>query len=197
MKLHLGCGKLLISDFINIDISGNADMNFDIKNLDIFTDNSIDEIYICHCLEHLSRKEVLCTLLEYKRVLKNGGILRISVPDLDSIISLVKENSDNIHIVTGLLYGGQKNEYDYHKTGYNFDTLSNILIDIGFDNIQKYDTWDFLGVNYDDYSKSYIPHMDRSGKLMSLNVICTKTNRDIVLSNKSKWFFGIIKSYDK
>lgn len=194
MKLHLGCGKLYLPDFINVDITSNvADVNMDIKSFPQFKDSVVDEIYISHCLEHFERNEVLGVLLEYKRLLKVGGILRIAVPDLENVAKLILTDEGS-HLVTGLLYGGQKDQYDFHKTGYTFQTLSNILQCLGFENIQKYDTWEFLG-NADDYSKSYIPHMDRSGTLMSLNITCIKSEKLVNLNEKAQWFFGTKKSY--
>ena len=56
MKLHLGCGKLILEDFINIDVlSERADIKLDFTNLSIFNNNKIEEIYICHALEHFRR----------------------------------------------------------------------------------------------------------------------------------------------
>jgi len=89
MKLHLGCGKLTLKDYINIDIlNKNADIKLDIKNLSIFNSNKIEEIYICHVLEHFKRNEIIKIILEWNRVLKIGGILRISVVILATDIIL-------------------------------------------------------------------------------------------------------------
>ena len=68
-----------------------------------------------------------------------------------------------------------KNEFIYHKTTYDFSSLKNILEKNGFNNVRY---WDWKKVDhgiYDDYSQSYIPHMDKeNGYLMSLNVECEK-----------------------
>ncbi len=47
----------------------------------------------------------------------------------------------------------------------------------GFENVERYDAHEFLGPDVDDYSKSHLPHMDFFGRLMSLNVVCHKTDR--------------------
>jgi predicted SAM-dependent methyltransferase len=173
MKLHLGCGKVILKDYLNIDIT-NSEMNHDIRNFkDVYDDSTIDEIYICHALEHFGKMEIIDILKEYKRILKHNGILRIAVPDLEAIFELYSEDRTNIHKLMGLLYGGQKNEYDFHKYGFTFDSLKSLLESLGYTDVCKYDTWTFLG-DTDDYSKAYIPHMDRNGKLMSLNILCTK-----------------------
>ena len=63
----------------------------------------------------------------------------------------------------------------YHKTTYDYVSLEMVLRDNDFNNIRL---WEWKNVDhgiYDDYSQSYIPHMDKdNGILMSLNIECTK-----------------------
>lgn len=63
----------------------------------------------------------------------------------------------------------------YHKTTYDYTSLKKLLENCDFKDV-KY--WDWKNVehgNIDDYSQSYIPHMDKeNGKLMSLNIECKK-----------------------
>lgn len=47
-----------------------------------FKDNSVDYIYSSHFIEHLYYYQVINLIQECKRILRIGGILRISVPDL-------------------------------------------------------------------------------------------------------------------
>ena len=91
IKLHIGCGTLYKDGWINID--NNSDNN--IEKLDInhdlstglpFDDLTVDYIYNEHFIEHLSREDGLKFMHECQRVLKIGGVLRISCPDLDKII---------------------------------------------------------------------------------------------------------------
>lgn len=142
----------------------------------MFDDNSIEEIYACHILEHFSRMKVSDVLKEWNRVLIPKGILRIAVPDFESIAAEYSINHD-LDILMGLLYGGQNYEYNYHYQTYDFNRLSRLLTDAGFNNIKRYEWRDFLPAGYDDYSRSYLPHMDfENGRLMSLNVIANKGN---------------------
>lgn len=174
MKLHLGCGRNRLLNFINIDIDPSfADKVCDITDLHEFEDDSIDEIYCSHALEHFSYKQILKILNEWNRVLKIDGILRISVPDFEQIIKYYSDH-ENLEILMGLLYGGQRNEYDYHKCGFTFNSINSLLQHIGFHQIQKYDWKDFLSYGNDDYSRCYLPHMDENGTLMSLNIIAKK-----------------------
>ncbi len=61
--------------------------------------------------------------------------------------------------------------------------MKEILSHCGFTDIKIYDVNEFLDEDQDDYSKSYLPHMDfQNGELMSLNIVCRK-EKDIILDN--------------
>lgn len=179
MKLHLGCGKKhLGNDWIHIDIKeyDNVDIVMNIKHLDFFRDGSVDEIYACHVLEHFKKNEVMQVLAEWFRVLKSdGGILRLAVPDFESVVNLYNSKKYKLATFHGLIYGGKRDEYDIHYDVYDETHLSSLLLQTGFKNVKRYDWRDFLPDNYDDYSRAYIPHMDfENGTLVSLNVVATK-----------------------
>jgi predicted SAM-dependent methyltransferase len=177
MKLNLGCGnKYLGNDWIHIDICKTdiVDIEMDITNLDKFETNSINEIYVCHVFEHFRKKYINNILNEWFRVLAPNGILRIAVPDFENIAKLYVSGKYDIQIFSGLINGGQKNDYDIHYNIYDEKYITKLLKDTGFTDIQRYDWKDFLPENYDDYSRAYIPHMDfENGTLVSLN-ICAK-----------------------
>lgn len=52
-----------------------------------YSNNSVDEIYSSHFLEHVYRNEITGILKDFHRVLKIGGKLVIIVPDLEVYIS--------------------------------------------------------------------------------------------------------------
>ena len=127
MKLHLGCGPIHIDGFVNVDVARTAtvDVVNDVKTLESFEPNTVSLIYACHVLEHFSHDEVPVVLRRWYEILTPGGEIRISVPDIDRIVKIYKDNW--AHFQTpghtpwiGLLYGGQGTPYDYHKTGFNF-----------------------------------------------------------------------------
>lgn len=191
MKLHLGCGNTYLDSYTNIDImSSIADAQMDVRYLTLYRSKCIDEIYACHLLEHFKKKDLIDILLEWKRVLKIGGKLRIAVPNFDSVVTHYNDNKD-INAITGLVCGGQHTEYDIHYNIFNFDILSQILSDLGFNNIQLYDSYEFLKDN-DDYSKAMLPHMDKNGQLMSLNIICENKDDNINISDSTKKFLRLI-----
>lgn len=52
-----------------------------------FAPDSIDYVYSSHMIEHLSREQGLRFLLEARRILTPGGVIRLATPDLASLIS--------------------------------------------------------------------------------------------------------------
>ncbi len=85
----------------------------------MFPDEYADLIYASHVLEHISHNEVLKVLKEWYRVLKKGGILRLSVPDFDKLIDVYLTEEKDIRAIIGPLMGGQDNPYNFHKSVFN------------------------------------------------------------------------------
>lgn len=179
MKLHLGCGKRNIPGFINVDMARFPHIHHrrPINDLSIFKNNSVDLIYCCHAFEYFDRLEAVETLKEWRRVLKKRGVLRLAVPDFEKLVK-VYEKYGQLQKITGPLYGrwpvpGTK-KIIYHKTVYDFNDLKKMLKENGFGKIRRYDWEKTIHKNYDDYSQAYIPHMDRKGILISLNIEAKK-----------------------
>jgi len=81
LKLNLGCGDQILGGYINCDMyNAKADMQFDAKEIP-YEDDTVDEIFASHLLEHFSYAEIDGILKEWKRALKPGGKLVIETPD--------------------------------------------------------------------------------------------------------------------
>lgn len=180
INLHLGCGEKFIEGFVHIDLNEypHIDYNLNVDDLSIFQDNSVDSIYSSHTLEYFNSDEASKVLTEWCRVLKVGGSLRVAVPDFRSIVEVYLKYKDiNSKGILGPLYGkwkSDKGDFFYHKTVYDIESLSKILIKNGFNNIRRFDPKIIFGSNFDDYSLAYIPHMDDNGILISLNLEALK-----------------------
>ncbi len=176
IRLHIGCGMIYIPGFIHVDVRSFSHVNYvtSAEDLDIFKDNSVDLIYSCCLLEHLVEYRVECALREWYRVLKKGGVIRISVPDFEKIVKIYQKYK-SIDLLQGLIHGRQDYPENIHHKSYDFKSLKDLLEKIGFKNICKYDWRKTIHKFYDDYSQAYIPHMDKEkGILMSLNVEAIK-----------------------
>jgi predicted SAM-dependent methyltransferase len=175
LKLHLGCGTKHIEGYINIDIRylPRVDEINNIKFLRNYQENTVDVIYACHVLEHFSRWEYENVLRRWYCLLKPSGILRIAVPNFRSICEYY-QNTNDLTKIMGVLYGGQDYDENFHYVAFDFCSLSKSLHSIGFTAVREYDWKQTEHADVDDFSKAYIPHMDQTGLLMSLNIEARK-----------------------
>ncbi len=176
IKLHLGCGDKKLNGYINIDIREdvNPDLVDDIGSLKNINKDSVDVIYASHVLEHFGRHEYINVLSRWYDVLKPNGVLRISVPDFESISEYYNQTKD-LPKVIGMLYGGQTYKENYHYHTWDYLTLESDLLKLNFKSVNRYNWRDTDHSDTDDYSQAYLPHMDKErGKLMSLNIEAIK-----------------------
>lgn len=174
IKLHIGGTEahpewkiLDAEERPEVDYVGNA------SDLSQFEDNSIAAIYVSHVLEHFYHaidNELINTLQEWYRVLKPGGNLFISVPDLKKLCWLYLHPEftviDRLHLMR-IIFGAQTNIYDVHKVGFDFEILGICLEEVGFTEYQQVSEFNL----FQDCSTIRI--LDT---LISLNVIATKSN---------------------
>lgn len=92
-----------------------------------FKEGSIDIILGEHVLEHLSLKNGTKAIKIMKRFLKEGGYIRIAVPDRFHPDPKYIELNDVIEDQIAL------NEYDYHHVFYDYKSLSKIFQEEGFE----------------------------------------------------------------
>jgi len=94
IKLNLGCGKNVLSGWENIDIFPHKKgvIAKDLSKGIPYKKGSVDFIYTEHFLEHLDEVDGFDLLKECYRVMKKGGVIRISVPNLDILINQIVLN---------------------------------------------------------------------------------------------------------
>lgn len=85
--VNLGCGSRFHPAWINLDINpgGPGVIRHDLTSPLPFENGGVDVIYHSHVLEHLPRGLALAFLRDCFRALGPGGIMRVVVPDLESI----------------------------------------------------------------------------------------------------------------
>jgi len=173
--IHLGCGPINAVGFINVDILPFSHIHYihRVDDLSIFPDEYADLIYASHLLEHLSYNNTLAILKEWYRVLKKGGIIRISVPDFDKLIEVYSYEQKDIKTIIGPLMGGQDYEYNYHKSVFNEKYLKDLLISSGFTEVRRWDPKNVEMHSFEDWASRPIRVNGRE-YLISLNIEAVK-----------------------
>ena len=137
-KAHIGCGPNYLSGFVNID--GNfrrrADYTMDVRAGLPFPDNSLDFIYSCHMLEHLHVDEALKLLNECRRVLKPSGYVRLTLPDLNYALRILRGEEKSSFPRSFSCADGQAINFLFcdgqHKYAYTSSLLTEMALGAGF-----------------------------------------------------------------
>ena len=170
-KLHIG-GTARVEgwEILNavqapyVDHVGNA------NDLSRFADGSFSEVYASHVLEHFDfTGDILTALREWNRILQLGGILYVSVPDMDVLSKLFLNKVDltvsERFLVMRMMFGAHSDAFDYHLIGLNEAFLGEYLRQSGFGLYRKIDEFCI----FNDTSS-----MRFKGELISLNVVAIK-----------------------
>ena len=175
VKIHIGAGEINLQGWINVDARPFDHIHIVSEELDLkeFSDDSVTEIYMSHILEHVPFSKVLNIFKHFNKKLKVGGILRVSVPDFDSIVKIYTNNNNNLDTVKYTLMGGQDYEHNFHYSVYNLKALESIFKKAKFNNINKWNTKEDFGLEFGDWS-SYKFQTKKEDIEISLNLKATK-----------------------
>ena len=135
-EAHTGWEVLDVRAGPHVDHVGNA------LDLSCFGEGSFAEVYASHVLEHFDYVDELPRVLaEWFRVLAPGGVLRLSVPDIDILAHLLLQRHvldvNQRFQVMRMIFGGQTHAHDHHRVGLNQDFMAAYLQRAGFVNLQR------------------------------------------------------------
>jgi len=158
--LHVGCGaanpdKVPPAFFpagewhelrLDIDPGVAPDIQASITNMPMVAGASVDAVWSAHNIEHLEPHEVALALAEFHRVVRPGGFVLVTVPDLQQVAALVAEDKleDAAYISAmgpiaplDMLFGLRSalavgNRFMAHRTGYTATTLEAAFARAGF-----------------------------------------------------------------
>lgn len=133
LMLNLASQGEILPGFVNIDQipQKEEEIGGDIRNLE-FDDESTELIIAKNIIQVFSHREIKKVILEWKRVLKRGGTMIISGPDLRSILEAYSMGNLNFEETQVAIFGRQQNDYDYFYNGFDEESLSELLLNSGF-----------------------------------------------------------------
>jgi predicted SAM-dependent methyltransferase len=169
-RLHIG-GQKPLDGWKILDIMPGPFVDYvgDCADLSQFEANSIDELYLSHVLEHLGHNgEFEHALKGFFRVLKPGGSLLVGVPNMKVLCELFLAPETPLEVkfgVVNILFGGQKNVFDFHKAGFDEDLLHHFLQAAGFNEVERLTNFGLI-----DDASTY----EYAGRTVSLNMRAKK-----------------------
>jgi predicted SAM-dependent methyltransferase len=138
--LNLGCGHVTHPAFTNVDALAAWHIHNirPVNDLRPFANDAVDLVYVSHCLEHFSHREVPAVIAEWRRVLKPGGVLRLGVPDFDALLDVYETSGRNVESIQEYLLGGQDYPLNFHHVAFTFDSLAAKLRAAGFREVRRW-----------------------------------------------------------
>jgi len=134
--LNWGCGHTKSNKWINLDADPKVEPDY-VESITRFPwdweDASVDEVYMHHVIEHVSKAFHNNIFLEANRVLKPGGYLFIAYPDFIRCAQAFIDNKNgNREFWEMTLYGRQTSSGDFHICAVHEDYIIGKLLDCGF-----------------------------------------------------------------
>ncbi len=157
-KLNLGGGDLVMDGFTNIDRKNGKEV-FPLAGVD---DNSVDEIYASHVIEHFSHRKVSEVLNHWVAKLRPGGRIRIAVPNFKLIAEeyLAKKPFN----LQGFVMGGHDDDDDFHRCILDAESLRELMMNSKLERIGHWKS----------------EHADAASLAVSLNMQGFKPSSDVL-----------------
>ena len=133
--INLGCGPLRFEGEIGVDRepTSAAEVRGDLLNLP-FRDGCVDFARLDHVLEHMPGRLAPLALIETARVLKPGGTIHVGIPDFAGCCRayLDEERLGGKALMMRWFYGSQNHPGEHHQSGWDKETLTDLLKSVGF-----------------------------------------------------------------
>lgn len=139
IQYNFGCGHNKLEGFINVDVEPSVEpdevMDF-LKPLPIET-GTVDRIVFFHVIEHIHESHHPNLLLEFHRILRDGGEIFIAYPEFAKIAHNWLDNykGHRTHW-KHCIYGLQRYPSDYHVSLMSSDEFKELLTRCGFENLR-------------------------------------------------------------
>jgi SAM-dependent methyltransferase len=146
VRMNWGCGEYPEPGWTNSDIkeTPGIDISCDIRDGLPLERDTFDYIVSHHALPEIPMTEIVGVLEELRRVLKPGGVLRISLPDLDKGIQAYLANDREYFLVPdkdASTIGGklvtQLLWYGWSRSLFTHDYAEELLRKAGFRTVEQ------------------------------------------------------------
>lgn len=137
MKIEFGCGETPSKkDFRTCDVRNLPGVDFVCPawQIDKFVgEESVDEIFSRHFFEHLTFAQGRMVLRTWHKILKPGGKMHMILPNMTFHIEqwIRRKNNKELRWAEAGFWGWQREGdtemWDVHKSGYDFETLHQVL----------------------------------------------------------------------
>ena len=136
LKLDIGCGlntKKPLEEWVHLDgdEGPHIEMVTDFGSIDL-PDNSVDEIWVGDVIEHIPVWRHAEVLTEWLRILKVGGVLNGTTPNLDHNVRQYVSGKIDLDWLLQNLYGDRAGYPHQHYTLFTVKTLGALLTKYGF-----------------------------------------------------------------
>jgi predicted SAM-dependent methyltransferase len=145
-RLNWGCGNWTPEGWINSDIAAGPgiDIACDILEGLPLEDESMDYVVSVHALPEIAYGDLLPTLHELLRVLRPGGVLRLSLPDLDKAIDAYRAGNHGYFAIgdvewkdIGAKMITQMVWYGRSRTLFTYGFTEELLLKAGFTSVSR------------------------------------------------------------
>lgn len=136
IRVNLKCGDKRLEGYHNYD-----KINGDEVVMLPYQDGSVDEIRVSHLLEHFPQGQVANIVKGWAAKLKPGGVLKISVPDFETIAKVYLSpncSAEQKSACGPIIMGGQTSSDDFHRSIYDAVTLEWCLRQAGLIRIERW-----------------------------------------------------------
>jgi predicted SAM-dependent methyltransferase len=149
LRLNVGSSGGHVDGWISIDLYRDPEgrcFRMDAAAPWPFRDGSAAAVNSEHFIEHLTREQAAAYLREAFRVLRPGGLIRTSTPDLEGMAAAYAAKDPRVldvhrsHGYTASNHADLVNNYFFqhgHRHVFDFGTLGELLSEAGFEQIER------------------------------------------------------------
>jgi predicted SAM-dependent methyltransferase len=149
LRINIGSSSVHVPGWISADLLRDPDaecIRMDATDPWPFEPGSAEAVNSEHFLEHVDAGGALAYFREAFRVLRPGGVIRTSTPDLEGLCRIYMERDPALlelhreHGYEASVFGDLVNNYFYmwgHVHIYDFEKLSELLTEAGFERVER------------------------------------------------------------